>query len=107
MISKSLNSLIDFFFFFSETVNEPFEQDKEQEEAGTSYTWLIILLLIVAGGGVAFAYWKNKRSHINFKNLANSHYNTRSGSTTFTGVNGLGKVYFKIYSLVEPSSFSF
>ncbi|XP_065222382.1 sortilin-related receptor-like [Planococcus citri] len=68
--------------------NEPFEQEKK-EESGSSYTWLFILLLVVVGGGVAFAYWKNKRSHINFKNLANSHYNTRSGSTTFTGVNGL------------------
>ncbi|KAK7603208.1 hypothetical protein V9T40_003207 [Parthenolecanium corni] len=66
----------------------PGEAVKEAEQS-SGYKWPIVLILSLICAVTGFAYWKRKRSQMNFKNLANSHYNTRSGSTTFSGVNGL------------------
>lgn len=81
---------------FSETA----EVVKEVESSG-SFKWPIALILMLICAVTGFAYWKRKRSQMNFKNLANSHYNTRSGSTTFSGVNGLGKKFLALKSPAE------
>lgn len=80
----------------------PSEETYDKNES-RNYTWYVLIVAFFISGAIGFLYWKRKKSRINFKNLANSHYNTRSGSTTFSGVNGLGELnllqifFFNLY----------
>lgn len=77
-------------------------------EESTSLVWPIVLIVLLLGSCVGFVYWKQKRSPLNFKTLAHSHYDTRSGSATFSGVNGLGndgaKIFVKILSYARDEN---
>lgn len=50
-----------------------------------------ILALLLLSGGLAVCIVRHRRLQRSFANFANSHYDRRSGSTTFSG-DGLGKL---------------
>lgn len=58
----------------------------------------IMVLLSALLAGLAFFIFRHKKLQRSFSNFANSHYDTRSGSTTFGGADGLGKLF--IYTSV-------
>ncbi|KAK6642297.1 hypothetical protein RUM44_014020 [Polyplax serrata] len=49
----------------------------------------IVLPLVTLGAVLTFLLYRHRRQKRNFGNYANSHYDTRSGSATFGGTNGL------------------
>lgn len=57
----------------------------------TGWTSIILVLLVVGlSAGLAYFVVRHRNLQNSFVQFANSRYDTRSGSATFTGVDSLG-----------------
>lgn len=51
---------------------------------------ILVLLVIALSAGLAYFVVRHRNLQNSFVQFANSRYDTRSGSATFTGVDSLG-----------------
>jgi len=88
MIFKIVFTFINLTFHF--TVNS---QSSSGVVVGVNTGWTsIILVFLVMGLSVGLLYFvvRHRNLQNSFVQFANSRYDTRSGSATFTGVDSLG-----------------
>lgn len=82
--------LIHFLNVFSIVVNS---QSSNEVVTGVNTGWtsmILVLLVIALSAGLAYFVVRHRNLQNSFVQFANSRYDTRSGSATFTGVDSLG-----------------
>lgn len=68
-------------------------QSSESVVVGVNTGWtsmILVLLVIALSAGMAYFVIRHRNFQNSFVQFANSRYDTRSGSATFTGVDSLG-----------------
>lgn len=67
----------------------------------TGWTSIILVLLVLGlSAGLAYFVIRHRNLQNSFVQFANSRYDTRSGSATFTGVDSLGLYIFRIFFII-------
>ncbi|XP_050441242.1 sortilin-related receptor-like isoform X2 [Adelges cooleyi] len=83
---------------FSFISNNYDSASSETVVVGVNTGWtsiLLVILVIGLSGGLAYFVIRHRNIQNSFVQFANSRYDTRSGSATFTGVDSLGLGVFK------------
>ncbi|XP_050528252.1 sortilin-related receptor-like isoform X2 [Daktulosphaira vitifoliae] len=76
--------------------NENRSQDSIVVRVNNGWSSIILVLLVIGlSGGLAYFVIRHRNLQNSFVQFANSRYDTRSGSATFTGVDSLGLGVFK------------
>lgn len=79
---------ITFLFYYFFTV---ISQSQNVVGVNTGWTSMILVLLVIGlSAGLAYFVVRHRNLQNSFVQFANSRYDTRSGSATFTGVDSLG-----------------
>lgn len=88
-ISFILNVFLNFFLFIVDSQSSNAVVDGVNN-GWTSIIFMLLVIICTLSAGLAYFVMRHRNLQNSFVQFANSRYDTRSGSATFTGVDSLG-----------------